>query len=649
MIVLATVALGTAALAHAYLASAMRAMGGQSKLQSISTISMTAVGTRAMVEQSERPSGPYFLDHFRRIEIRDLVHGKLRIEQSDEAYAADAWWLQQVRPDRSTVIVNNDVAARIDGNSAAYAGTAPVQLAEEEFAFAPERLLQTASSASSLRVLADVTLHGVRHHVVTFTWKGAPCKLFLNAFTNLPWQIEWTRAYPYHTFLNAWGEVTSSLTFNSWTLEPYGISYPREWTYERIGLPEQQFAIIQLRINRHVDDAQLTVPANLYTAHHGHMRRVADIPLGFHGSPDPVTVAPNVVQYSGGWNIEFVRERDGLIAIEAPWSPQYTARAFAAAEHRFHSPLKAVITTSDSWPHIAGVRQAVAMGVPVYALDLNEPILRRLLNAPHRQFPDLLQLHPRQPRFVLVGKPTSLGSGNGALQIIPYRSATGERQMMVYIAASQLLYTSDLLAPDGNGWFTPQYVQELLQAVQRNHLRVRTVFGMHYGATPFSALQAYEHAFLTSAPGSQNAANLSSQLSSLGFFIGTWDCSGTFASSGKAISSTEEFEPDLGGTAVLKHHFDNAPATYDAVELWKYDAAAKTYSDVIQDNYGGVRTFVSPGWNGSALRWITNVAGKSQVFAYERMSDNAYRVEFHVVNGPTDRLVDSLVCSRRTP
>src|ERR1700752_2147532 len=102
-------------------------------------------------------------------------------------------------------------------------------------------------------------------------------------------------------------------------------------------------------------------------------------------------------------------------------------------------PVKAVITTSDSWPHIAGVREAVAQGITVYALDLNAPILQRLLAAPHESRPDDFQRHPRAPHFVFVTNPTEVGTGENALAIYPYRTATAERQMMVYLPARRLL------------------------------------------------------------------------------------------------------------------------------------------------------------------------------------------------------------------
>jgi len=477
-------------------------MGGQARLRGVEAIDYTALGTRMMVEQSERPSGPYFFDHFRVHEIRDLTSARTRIEQADEGYAADRWWLQQETADTSTTVINGDVAANLDAGRYSYGGGYLVQANEEQFAFAPERLLLTAMAAPDLHALPDAYLHGIAHHVLAFTWQKAPCRLFINADTNLPWKIQWTRPYPYQTFLNAWGDVTTSITYNAWTLEPYGITYPREWTYERVGLPDEQIAIVQLHINPAISDGALTIPPAIFAEHHGKLRKISAIPLGHHGSGPPVELAPGILQYPGGWNVEFVKQDDGIVIIEAPWSPAYAQRAFDAARQRYGLKIKAVITTSDSWPHIAGVRQAVARDIPIYALDLNQAILTRLVRAPHTMDPDQLAMHPRSPKFRFVSKPRMLGAGANRLLIVPYRTATGERQMMVYFPEHQLLYTSDLFAPDGNGgWFTPEYLQEMLSAVAREKLKVRTIFGMHYPPTPYQSAVDYVRRFTHTASG----------------------------------------------------------------------------------------------------------------------------------------------------
>lgn len=189
--------------------------------------------------------------------------------------------------------------------------------------------------------------------------------------------------------------------------------------------------------------------------------------------------------------------------LEAPWSTGYTQRVLDAAVKRYGKPIIGVITTSDSWPHIAGVRQAVARGIPIYALDLNIPILRRLLSAPHHQAPDSLAMHPIAPKFHVISANVWVGTGAKRLEIVPYRTATGERQMMVYFPAQALLYTNDLFSGDGSDdWFTPQYLHEFIGAVQRQHLVVKTIFGMHYDPTPYQTVVDYIRKFESPSAGS---------------------------------------------------------------------------------------------------------------------------------------------------
>ncbi len=461
-------------------------MGGRHRLETISSVEFTAVGERDMVEQSERPTGPYFIDHFRLHEVRDLTGRRVRLEQTDEAYAADQWWLQQPAQQPHVTIINDDVAAVQTNGELAFGGGFLIQQNDEQFAFAPERLLMTAAAASDLTQAPDVVLHGVDHHVLRFHWHGDPCTLFVNADTGLPWQVSFTSAYPYQVFLHAWGDVTTRITYNAWTLEPSGIVYPREWTFQRIDLPDTRLAIVRLHFNVALDARSLLVPQSIYKAHHGKLRRIDDIPLGYGGSGPPRELAPGITQYPGSWNVAFVKQEDGVIVIEAPLSPRYAEQTFEAARTRYGARVKAVITTSDSWPHIAGVRQAVADGIPIYALDLNAPILKRLIATPHHIQPDDLAQHPRRAQFIFVDKAMTLGTGANRLEIVPYRTATGERQMMVWFPVRRLLYTSDLFAPDGHGgWFTPEYLREAVGAIQREHITPDIVFGMHYGATPY--------------------------------------------------------------------------------------------------------------------------------------------------------------------
>jgi hypothetical protein len=52
-------------------------------------------------------------------------------------------------------------------------------------------------------------MQSVPQHVLSFTWRGSPVHIFLNAYTSLPSGLEWTRAQPYGDFGSVWGDVTT--------------------------------------------------------------------------------------------------------------------------------------------------------------------------------------------------------------------------------------------------------------------------------------------------------------------------------------------------------------------------------------------------------------------------------------------------------
>ena len=184
-----------------------------------------------------------------------------------------------------------------------------------------------------------------------------------------------------------------------------------------------------------------------------------------------------------------LKQHDGIVVLEAPISSGYSARVLAEAQRRFPGArIKAVISTSDSWPHIGGIREYVAHGVPVYVLDRTLPLLRRLVAAPRTQLPDALARSPRTPRFVPVSAKTVIGSGPNRIELYPINGQTTARQMMAYFPGHELLYASDAFQKYDNQYFYPQTISEVHDAVARQHLNVVTFFMMHMGPTPWREL-----------------------------------------------------------------------------------------------------------------------------------------------------------------
>ena len=67
------------------------------------------------------------------------------------------------------------------------------------------------------------------------------------------------------------------------------------------------------------------------------------------------------MQLPGAFNVALVRQPDGVVVIEATTSGPYSAAVIAAAEKRFPgAKIKAVVTTSDAWPHVGGIREYVS-------------------------------------------------------------------------------------------------------------------------------------------------------------------------------------------------------------------------------------------------------------------------------------------------
>ena len=199
-----------------------------------------------------------------------------------------------------------------------------------------------------------------------------------------------------------------------------------------------------------------------------------------------------IVQYGGNWNVAFVRQPDGLVIIEAPVGSHYSVQVLDEAATRYPGvKVKALITTSDAWPHLGGVREYAARGIPIYALDLNQPILERLLESDYSAHPDALARSPRPARFTWVSARTVVGSGDTRLELYPVRGENGERMMVAYFPALKLLYTSDEIQRQrSGGFFMPEYLLEVKDVMARERLVVERIFGFHAGPTPWSEIEA---------------------------------------------------------------------------------------------------------------------------------------------------------------
>ena len=458
--------------------------GGEKALRSVRNMKWEASGYRNEIEESERPEGPYITDFLTVSEVEDFVDQRLRRMTETSVFPLYKTVV--------TSVVADGIEMRARGGAFAVGTPEGVRLGRLRLALSPERVLLTALDSGDLRREPDCHLQGITQNVIAFSIAETPVRMFLNSYTHLPTAVEYSGPLTRFGFYAYLGDVTIRTYYSLWWLAKGGIHVPLQWTVEGNGMPDQTLVIRKLKINDPLNEDDFSIPVAI-KQQFDPKAKPRDLDLAQLGDPahPEFEIASGILFIPGAWNVTIVRQDDGLIVLEAPISSGYSARVIAEAQHRYPGmPIKAVITTSDSWPHLAGIREYVAQGVPIYALDLNEPILARLIASDRHASRDNLTRSPKAAKFELITNRTVVGGGSNRIEIMPIRGETSERQMMVYFPEQRLLYGSDPFQKSADGsYFYPQTVTELTDAVSRYHLEPKQFFMMHVPPTDWTELE----------------------------------------------------------------------------------------------------------------------------------------------------------------
>jgi hypothetical protein len=460
--------------------AALEAMGGRERLQQVTNVRLQTVGHTLLMEQSYRQS-PFIASYERGQTIIDLANQRLLAESKLTWPESDP-----NQSDSDTTMVagpDGGVYHTPFGDSPCSLGD--LDASREALALGPARILLTAAGASDLHYEAPQTLRSTSHAVVAFSWRHIPVRVLLNPFNHLPDAVETTQVF--HDFWYFWGDVRQRIHFDNWKLVE-GISYPTDLVEERNGEVWRSTQALNVEFNVPLDEKAFEMNA-------GAAKQSAASP-GWNrpfNVKQATTLAPGIDLFAGSWNSTIVKEPDGVVILEAPISGQYTQGVIREARKRYPGrPISAVLSTSDSWPHTGGVRSAVAQHLPVYILDLNQPLLDRMMSAPHTIEPDALQKSKdSKVRWKVVAGKLELGGGANRMELYPLRGASTERQYMIYFPERHLLYASDTLALNDDGsLYDPELMYEVSQAVKRENLIVDTVFAMHQGPMPWEQVMA---------------------------------------------------------------------------------------------------------------------------------------------------------------
>jgi hypothetical protein len=460
-------------------ALALAAMGGRERIEAVKSLGLEAVQHTLLVEQSYRQD-PFITAYARTQEKIDfgaqriLIQTHLTWPESDPGQSESD----------NTLVVGPEGGVYRSEKSDSPASRADIEAARHSLALGPMRLLLTAFGAADLHFETAQRVRSTLHPVLVFSWQGRAIRVMINPFNHLPDAVETVAVFYDHWY--QWGDVRQRTYWDNWQTV-HGLRYPTNEVEERNGILWESRQVLKVDLNPAIDAAAFKIDAQI--AQQGLQSKGWERPFkGEHG----VTLAPGVTLFPGSWNATVVKQDDGIVLLESPLSGTYMAGVIdRAKEQSPGQPLKGVLSTSDSWPHVGGVRQVVAMGLPVYILDLNKPLLDRLVASSRHLHPDLLAQSPRQPKWRIVAQKVQVGTGANRMELYPLRGAATERQYMVYFPEHQLLYASDTLALNADGsLYAPELMREVMEAVKREKLAVTTVFAMHQEPVPWAQVTA---------------------------------------------------------------------------------------------------------------------------------------------------------------
>ena len=448
---------------------ALTAMGGEEKLRHLQSLCLYAKGHQKILAQPDLVEGPWTTLYQEITEWRDLKKQRWRRDVNEWGFI-------------TTSIVADSVAALRQFNQA-FSPDPALRGADEWLVIGAESILLYALDASDLRLELETSLSNIPHIKIGFTWRGFPVAVFLHRYTHLPTTIEITRPYGYgHDLFEIWGEVTTKIVYSKWLLRSDGISYPMQMNISHQGWPVSSYNFLNVELNAPMPDSLFAMPDYVKAAYRARLTAEKKNML----ARTPLEIAPGIVQMSGEINAIIIRQDEGLVILEAPLSPPEYVSSFTMimeeARQRFPGvPLQAVITTAYAWNYIGGVRDYVAAGIPIYVLDLYQPLLQRLFAAWHQMPTDSSSRQMSARILRTVSAKTSIGMGRNRIELYPTRSIS--ERLVVYFPEHNLLYASDLAirditAPLKRGAVS-QFLPDLINAVKREKLDVARAFSLH--------------------------------------------------------------------------------------------------------------------------------------------------------------------------
>jgi glyoxylase-like metal-dependent hydrolase (beta-lactamase superfamily II) len=181
--------------------------------------------------------------------------------------------------------------------------------------------------------------------------------------------------------------------------------------------------------------------------------------------------------------IEF---EDHAMLIDAPQSEARALAVIATAKETTRQPLTELVTTHHHFDHTAGMRAAIASGLTVITQAGNKAWVEAMARRPHAIQPDLLAKNVTRLSVEAVDEEREFK--DRAMDVWLYH-VTGnphsDTMLMAYIPRDRILVEVDAFSP---GAAVNPYAANLLENIQKRHLKIDTIVPLHGAIAPFADL-----------------------------------------------------------------------------------------------------------------------------------------------------------------
>lgn len=443
--------------AKALVDSGMRAM----HMAPLHSIRVVGIQHTFMLGNAERADGPWRTIYARFTELAEPAENRVRlaIQPLSAGYGGP-----------SVVILTDSIMA--GGSRTSYEDWI------DRINASPERALALAAASPSLRLVGTAHRYGLTFDVVEFPWRGGRMRIEIERETHLPDVVEVVRAYP-HDFRRApFGDVTTRTEYVDWQVHPGGWWWPMQHKVSLNGEPLRDVTIDSVTVSDQSVPLDSFAVADSVRAQYAAAGARAPDAIRVGTTAPPAELEPGIVRVPELWAMTIVKQEDGVVIFEAHQSAQFLHDVIDEAHKRFPGlSVKALVMTSDPWAHLGGVREAMALGIPIYVNARSVAFLTSLAHLPHTFAPDALANGKREPRFVPVSGKVSIGTGANRIELYPVGGPYGERMTMAYFPQHRLLYGADLVFPNQDApGYDPTSATDLVRAVTREGLAVDSVF-----------------------------------------------------------------------------------------------------------------------------------------------------------------------------